>query len=113
METIIAALWPHLLTAILPAIGLYVGYIHKLKVDVAVMQKTIEDQQKNIDNMTARLDKHSRKQDEIFDTLTEIKVEIAKQMGTIGANIGSLASDVKNLNSLLMVSDKGVTIKNQ
>lgn len=104
MGTIIEVIWPNLLAALLTVIGLYVGYIHKLKVDVAVLQKTVEDQQKIIDNMIKRLDSHSKKQDEIYETLTTMKVEIVKQMGAMTANISSLASDLKGLNNLLTMS---------
>jgi peptidoglycan hydrolase CwlO-like protein len=105
METIVTDIWQSLLGAFITAIGLYAGYIRKLIVDVAVLHKTVENQQKIIDNMTKRLDAHSKKQDEIFDTLNDMKVELVKQMGQMGASIGSLASDVKNLNNLLAITD--------
>ena len=91
------------MTAFLTAIGLYAGYIRKLVVDVAVLQKTVENQQKIIENMTKRLDAHSQKQDEIYDTLNDMKVELVKQIGLMNASIGALASDVKNMSSLLAV----------
>jgi len=108
MGTIANELWPSFIGALLTAVGLYAGYIRKLIVDVAVLQKTVDDQQKVIDNMTKRLDSHSRKQDEIFDTLNDMKVEMLKEMGSMATTMGSLASDVKNLNNLLAISDIGV-----
>ena len=105
MNVIARDLWPSLVGALLAAIGLYAGYIRKLIVDVAVLSKTVEDQQKLIDSMTKRLDSHSKKQDEIFDALTDMKVEMLKQIGTMSTNIGALSSDVKNLNNMLAIND--------
>ena len=105
MEKILSDIWPSLIGAFITAIGLYAGYIRKLIVDVAVLQKTVENQQNIIDNMTKRLDSHSKKQDEIYDTLNDMKVELVKQIGQMSASIGALASDVKNMNNLLAVTD--------
>ena len=101
MEKILADIWPSIFGALLTAIGLYAGYIRKLIVDVAVLQKEAENQQNIINNMTKRLDAHSKKQDEILDTLTEMRVELVKQIGQTNASIGTLSSDVKNLNNML------------
>lgn len=111
MEKILEDIWPSLLGALITAVGLYAGYIRKLIVDVAVLQKTVENQQKIIDNMTKRLDAHSKKQDEIYDTLNGMKVELVKQIGQMNASIGALASDVKNMNNLLAVTNGMKTYK--
>ena len=105
MGNIFNEIWPSVVGALITAIGLYAGYIRTLIVDVAVLHKTVEDQQKVIDNMIKRLDSHSKKQDEIYDTLTAMKVELAKQMGQISGSIGTLASDVKNLSNLISITD--------
>jgi len=103
MEKILSDIWPSLLGALVTAIGLYAGYIRKLVVDVAVLQKTVESQQNIIDNLARRLDSHSKKQDEIYDTLNNMKVELVKQIGQMSASISALTSDVKNMSSLLAV----------
>ena len=105
MDTLFAEIWPSLAGAFLTAVGLYAGYIRKLVVDVAVLQKTVENQQKIIENMTKRLDAHSKKQDEIYITLNDMKVELVKQIGQMNTSIGALASDVKNLNNLLTLAE--------
>jgi len=110
MTTIASELWPSFIGALLTAVGLYAGYIRKLIVDVAVLQKTVDDQQKVIDNQTKRLDSHSQKQDEVFDALNDMKVEMLKEMGSMATTIGSLASDVKNLNNLLAIPGVGVKV---
>jgi peptidoglycan hydrolase CwlO-like protein len=101
MEKILAEIWPPIFGALIAAIGLYAGYIRNLIVDVAVLKKTVEDQQNTISNMTKRLDAHSKKQDEMYDTLTDMKVELLKEIAHMNTNIGALAADVKNLNQML------------
>ena len=113
MSTIAIEIWPYLLTALISAIGMYVGAIHKLKLEVAVLKKTVEDQQKSLDNIQKRQDSHSKKTDDILDTVNQMKLEVLKQMGAMNTNIGSLASDVKNLNNLLAISDMGIAVKRQ
>ena len=113
MNALLADIWPIILTALVGVIIAYARYVNALKTRVAVLEKTVEDLMKTIESMQKRLDSHSKKQDEIYDTLTDMKVELVKQMGTMGANIGSLASDVKNLNNLLAITDVGIKIKRQ
>lgn len=112
-STIIANIQPILFTALVGVIIAYARYVNSLKTRVAVLEKTIEAMQK-------RLDSHSRKQDEIYDTLnvvkgsmSDMKVEIVKEMGSMTASISSLASDLKGLNNLLAISDVGIKINRQ
>lgn len=106
MEQIMSQIWPPLLGALLTAIGLYAGYIRKLIVDVAVLQKEVENQQTIINNMTKRLDAHSKKQDEILNALTRMEVELVKQIGQANSGINVLTSDIKNLKSLLSITEE-------
>ncbi len=117
MNTLLADIWPILLTALIGVIIAYARYVNALKTRVAVLEKTVEDLLKTIESMQKRLDSHSRKQDEIYDTLNDVKgnmsdmkVEIVKEMGQMTANLSSLASDLKGLNNLLAISDVGIKI---
>ena len=119
-STIIANIQPILFTALVGVIIAYARYVNSLKTRVAVLEKTIEDLLKTIEAMQKRLDSHSRKQDEIYDTLnvvkgsmSDMKVEIVKEMGSMTAIISSLASDLKGLNNLLAISDVGIKINRQ
>jgi septation ring formation regulator EzrA len=80
---------------------------------VAVLEKTIEDLLRTIDSMQKRMDSHSKKQDDILEKIGSMEKEVLKQMGVMGASIGSLASDVKNLNNLLSITDTGIVLKRQ
>ena len=105
MEKILALIWPPLFGALLASIALYAGYIRKLVVDVAVLKKEVENQQNTINNMTKRLDAHSKKQDEILDTLHGMKIELVENIGKVNTGIVTLTSDFNNLKSLLSFAD--------
>jgi hypothetical protein len=97
MNTLMNDIWPYLLTALLPAIALYVGYIHQLKLEVAVLKTTVDDLKKDLESVQKRQDSHSKKQDDILKSITDLKVEMLKEMGKVVAEVSSLASEVKNV----------------
>ena len=104
MEKVIVDLWPILMTALVAAIGWQFRESYVLKTKVAVLEKTIEDIQKDIEAMKRRQDSHSKKQDEIVNLITEFKFEVIKQFG-------ELSSDLKTLNSTIKVFDSGALFK--
>lgn len=141
MNAVAVDIWPSVLTTVLGLVVIYIKYIHQLrtdvaelkgycdlykqqseessksadalKVDVAVLQKTVEEQQKTLENMAKRMDSHSKKQDAILETVTELKVELVKSIGNMSTELGSLASDMKNLNRVLTVYDNTITFNKQ
>lgn len=117
MNTLISDIQPILLTALVGVIIAYARYVNSLKTRVAVLEKTIEDLLKTIESMQKRLDSHSRKQDEIHDMLnvvkggmSDMKVEIVKEMGSMTASMSSMASDIQGLSRLLSFCDAGYRI---
>lgn len=113
MDPFIQNIQPILSTALVGVIIAYARYVNSLKTRVAVLEKTIEDLLKTVESMQKRLDSHSKKQDEIYDTLTDMKVDMVKEMGQMTACISSLSSDIKGLNNLLAITDVGISIKRQ
>ena len=110
MNTILNEIWPYLLTALVPAIGLYIGYIHQLRMKMAVVEKTLETLQRNQDNMQKRMDNHSKKQDEILDAISAMKLELVKQLAQTEKHISTITSEqavitteVKNINHTLSI----------
>lgn len=108
MSTIATEIWPYLLTALISAIGFYIGFVHKLKVEVAVLKKTVEDMQGEINAIHKRQDSQSKKLDEIQRSITDMKLEMVKLVGDMGVNfnkqmsemsltVTTLATDVKYL----------------
>jgi hypothetical protein len=96
MNAIMNDLWPYLLTALLPAIALYVGYIHQLKLEVAVLKTTVDDLKKDLESVQKRQDSQSKKQDDILKSITDLKVEVLKEMGKVVAEVSTLAAEVKS-----------------
>ena len=103
MEKVLIDIWPILMTALVAAVGWQFRESHTLKTKVAVMEKTIEDIQGDIDKIQKRQDSHSKKQDEILTLITEFKLEVIKQ-------ISELSADLKALNSTLEVWDGGAKL---
>jgi uncharacterized membrane-anchored protein YhcB (DUF1043 family) len=114
MNTLLNEIWPYLLTAAVPTIGLYIGYIHQLRMKMAVVEKTLETLQRNQDNMQKRMDSHSKKQDEILDAISAMKLELVKQLAQTEKHISAItaeqaviANEVKNINhSLSIIENK-------
>ena len=99
-------LWP-LLTIIVPIVVLYFGYIQQLRIRVAVLEKTVENQQQIIDNQQKRMDSHSKKQDDVLDLVTDLKVEMVKQISQMTAELGTISADVKNINRMFGIGGNG------
>ena len=121
MNTLTITLVSVLLTAFLGVIIGYARYVHNLKERVSVLESKIDDLKQELDSlkeniykdisrMQDRLDSHSKKQDAILDRIGAMEKEVLKEMGAMGANISSLASDLKGLNKLISVSDYGIKI---
>lgn len=82
MNQVAIDIWPMVLTALLTAVGTYVGFIHRLRIRVATLQV-------EVDELKRRVEGHSKKQDDILaavhgiqsdmnDKLSKIAVDIAK-----------------------------------
>ena len=121
MNTLTITLVSVLLTTFLGVIIGYARYVHNLKERVSVLESKIDDLKQELDSlkeniykdisrMQDRLDSHSKKQDAILDRIGAMEKEVLKEMGAMGANISSLASDLKGLNKLISVSDYGIKI---
>lgn len=113
MEDILNKIWPYLLTAILPSVGLYIGYIHQLRTKMAVVENTLDTLQQNQKNMQRRMDSHSQKQDEILNAISTMKLEVVKQLAATERHINQIsteqaviATDVKNINHTLELIEK-------
>lgn len=121
MNTLTITFVSVLLTSFLGVIIGYARYVHNLKERVSVLESKIDDLKQELDSlkeriyndisrMQDRLDSHSKKQDAILERIGAMEKEVLKEMGAMGANISSLASDLKGLNKLISVSDFGIKI---
>ena len=120
MGNVMTEIWPILLGAVLSAIGMYVGFINKMRSQIAVLEDNVEDLQDKCKEITdksgamavledkvkrleSRQDSHSKKYDELMSTINELKLEMVK-------GFARLASDINSFNSMVEASDKGVVI---
>lgn len=116
-------IWPYLIPAILAVVGWQFRESYLLKTKVAVMEKSIDgikdsmksttdNIQKSIEHLQNRQDSHSKKQDAVMELLTDFKMEMLKEVGTMSSNVSGLAADVKNLSNLISITDVGIKVDN-
>lgn len=116
-------IWPYLIPAIMAVVGWQFRESYLLKTKVAVMEKSIDgikdsmnsttdNIQKSIEHLQNRQDSHSKKQDAVMELLTDFKMEMLKEVGTMSSNVSGLAADVKNLSNLISITDVGIKVDN-
>jgi chromosome segregation ATPase len=108
---------------------MYVGFINKMRSQIAVLEDKVKQLEKQCDEVTkelneinhqnavleektkrieARQDSHSKRNDEIIKLITDFKIEVVKMLGTVKEEVSKLSSDVDNINQSFMVYDDGV-----
>ena len=116
-------IWPYLIPAIMAVVGWQFRESYLLKTKVAVMEKSIDgikdsmnsttdNIQKSIEHLQNRQDSHSKKQAAVMELLTDFKMEMLKEVGTMSSNVSGLAADVKNLSNLISITDVGIKVDN-
>ena len=89
-------IWPYLIPAIMAVVGWQFRESYLLKTKVAVMEKSIDgikdsmnsttdNIQKSIEHLQNRQDSHSKKQDAVMELLTDFKMEMLKEVGTMSS----------------------------
>lgn len=123
MNQVMTDIWPYLIPAIMAVVGWQFRESYLLKTKVAVMEKSIDgikdsmnsttdNIQKSIEHLQNRQDSHSKKQDAVMELLTDFKMEMLKEVGTMSSNVSGLAADVKNLSNLISITDVGIKVDN-
>ncbi len=95
MNQVATDIWPIVLGAIIPAITMYVGFINKMRSQISVMEEKIK-------KIEQRQDSHSKKYDELYKLITDFKIEMVRQ-------IGSVATEVNNFNRLIQITDNEIS----
>lgn len=106
MNSVMTDLWPYLLPIFLTGIAGLIGWVHNLRTRVAILERTVENQQK-------RIDSHSAKQDGLLDKMNSMEKKFIETVGGVRTDIQGLASDVKGLSNLILISDPGIKVKRQ
>lgn len=113
-----------IIAAVIAAVTLYIGFINNLRSDVKLLKNNVNDLQEKckevtnamniqehlntvleekVKRMELRQESHSKKYDELFELINDIKLEMVKQFARLTAEINSF-------NSMVEASDKGVKI---
>lgn len=103
MNNLMTDIWPYLLPALIAGIAGLIGWVHNLRTRVAILERTVENQQK-------RIDSHSVKQDSMLDKMNSLEKKMIEQMGGVRTDVQGLASEVKALSQLILISDPGVKV---
>ena len=103
MNNLVVEIWPYLLPVLLTGIVGLVGWVHNLRTRVAILEKTVDSQQK-------RIDSHSIKQDGLLDKMNSMEKKFIEQVGAVRTDIQGLSSDVNGLSKLILISDKGIKV---
>jgi hypothetical protein len=106
MNNLMNDIWPYLLPALIAGIAGLIGWVHNLRTRVAILEKTVESQQK-------RIDSHSIKQDGFLEKINSLEKKMIEQMGGVRTDIQGLLSEVKGLSNLILISDPGVKVNRQ
>lgn len=104
MNNLMIDIWPYLMPVLFAGIAGTIGWVHNLRTRVAILEKMVDNQQK-------RIDSHSSKQDGLLDKMNAMEKKFIENMGDVRSDIQGLASDVKGLSNLILVSDKGMKIQ--
>ena len=126
------AIIKEVIEVLIAAVVLYVGFINKMRTQIALLEDNIKDLQERckevtnamteqthvntvleekVKHMESRQDSHSKKNDEVITLITDFKIEMAKKIGDVSAQMGKIQSDVENINSTIAIFDSGIVSK--
>ena len=83
MNHVVVDIWPMVLTALLTAVGTYVGFIHRLRIRVATLQV-------EVDELKRRVEGHSKKQDDILAAVHGIQTDMNDKLSKIAVDIAKI-----------------------
>lgn len=129
MNQVATDLWPILLPTILAAVGLYIGFINKMRSQIAVLESKVKDLKDKCDKATGKMtemtqtisvleekvkrqetrqDSHSKKNDDVIQLLTDFKLEMTEKIGHVTESVIKIQGDVEVINNTIAVFDSGV-----
>lgn len=129
MNQVATDLYPILLPTILSAISLYIGFINKMRSQIAVLEKQVSDLESECDKATAKMtemtqtigileekvkrqeqrqDSHSKKNDDVIQLLTDFKLEMTEKIGHVTESVIKIQGDVEVINNTIAVFDSGL-----
>ena len=129
MNQVATDLYPILLPTVLSVISLYIGFINKMRSQIAVLEKQVSDLESECKKATAQMtemtqtigileekvkrqeqrqDSHSKKNDDVIQLLTDFKLEMTEKIGHVTESVIKIQGDVEVINNTIAVFDSGV-----
>lgn len=95
MNQVVIDVWPaitgSILTGILAVIGMYFGWVHRLRTEMAVVKIELSE-------LKRRVEGHSKKQDQILSAINSIQADMNEKLNKI-------AVDIAKINTTLTIID--------
>jgi chromosome segregation ATPase len=123
-----------IIAALISAVAIYVGFINRMRTQISVLEEKVKRLEEKCDEVSTamatqvhtntvleekvrhleqRQDSHSKKNDDVITLITDFKLEMAKKMGDVSAQMGKIQSDVENIKSTIAVFDSGIVSINK
>jgi len=87
MNQVVVDLWPvlggSLLTGILSVLGMYFGWVHRLRTEMAVVEVELKE-------LKRRVEGHSKKQDDILSAINGIQADMNEKLNKIAIDIAKI-----------------------
>ena len=87
MNQVVIDLWPvitgSILTGILSVVGMYFGWVHRLRTDMAVVEVELNE-------LKRRVEGHSKKQDQILTAINNIQSDMNEKLNKIAIDIAKI-----------------------
>lgn len=87
MNQVVVDLWPvlggSLLTGIISVLGMYFGWVHKLRTEMAVVEVELSE-------LKRRVEGHSKKQDDILSAINGIQQDMNEKLNKIAIDIAKI-----------------------
>lgn len=89
MNQVVVDLWPvitgSILTGILSVVGMYFGWVHRLRTDMAVVEVEVNE-------LKRRITEHSKKQDDILTAVNNIQSAMNDKLNKISIDIAKIST---------------------
>ena len=83
MNQLVVDIWPMVVTAAIAAIVTYIGFIHRLRIKVSVMEVEVAE-------LKRRVEGHSKRQDDILNAINGINTNVTEKLNTIVVDIAKI-----------------------
>ena len=134
MNQVATDIWSALFPTIMSGIALYIGFINKMRSQIAVLETKVSDLESECDKATAKMndmthtigileekvkrleirqDSQSKKNDEVIKLINDFKLEITRQIGDVNKNIIKIQGEVEVINKTIAIFDGGVVSKKE